>query len=196
LYARATRKAKCLGKALWVRNNPLPGTLVAFYRAPKHRKDLTVQHRPAQSKSSRKQAAREKEPWLLVVSPSLKDYTPVSVVNYYRSRMQIEEGFRDTKSTHYGADLTQDSRINAERRANLLLIAALIIFALWLIGLSLKGTALERQIKVCSNRDRSPYSIIFLARIACQYAVFEVPENLLQHAQTLLADYFCTLEKT
>ncbi|WP_404358494.1 IS4 family transposase [Methylotuvimicrobium sp. KM1] len=113
LYARATRKAKCLGKALWVRSNPLPGTLVAFYRAPKHRKDLTVQHRPAQSRSSRKQAAREKEPWLLVVSPSLKDYTSVDVVNYYRSRMQIEEGFRDTKSTHYGADLTQDSRISA-----------------------------------------------------------------------------------
>lgn len=195
LYARATRKAKCLGKALWVRSKPLPGTLVAFYRAPKHRKDLTVQHRPAQSRSSRKQAAREKEPWLLVVSPSLKDYTPVDVVNYYRSRMQIEEGFRDTKSAHYGADLTQDSRINAERRANLLLIAALIIFALWLIGLGLKGTAIERQIKVCSNRDRSPYSVIFLARIACQYVVFELPENLLEHAQALLVDYFRTLEK-
>nr|WP_305907552.1 hypothetical protein [Methylomarinum sp. Ch1-1]MDP4520314.1 hypothetical protein [Methylomarinum sp. Ch1-1] len=34
LHARATRKAKCLGKALWVRSNPLPGALVAFYRAP------------------------------------------------------------------------------------------------------------------------------------------------------------------
>ena len=182
LYARATRKAKCLGQALWVRSNPLPGTLVAFYRAPNYRKDLTVQHRPAQSTCSRKQVAREKEPGLLVVSPSLKDYKPVAVVNYYRSRMQIEEGFRDTKSTHYGADLTQDSRINADRRANLLLIAALIIFALWLIGLGLKETAIERQIKVCSNRDRSPYSGIFLARIACQYVVFELPENLLERS--------------
>jgi hypothetical protein len=195
LYARATRKAKCLGKALWVRRNPLPGFLVAFYRSPKQRKQLTVQHRPAQSKHSRQQAAREKEPWLLVVSPSLKDYTPVDVVNYYRSRMPIEEGFRDTKSTHYGVDLTQDSRISADRRANLLLIAALIIFALWLVGLGLKGTAIERQIKVCSNHHRSPYSVIFLARIACQYMVFEQPENLLEQAQALLVDYFSTLEK-
>ena len=46
--------------------------------------------------------------------------------------MQIEEGLRDTKSTHYGLDFTSESRIKAERRANLLLIAALIIFALWL----------------------------------------------------------------
>ncbi|MCL7422570.1 MAG: hypothetical protein M8364_16905 [Methylobacter sp.] len=116
-------------------------------------------------------------------------------MNYYRSRMQIEEGFRDTKSTHYGEDLTQDSRISADRRANLLVIAALIIFALWLIGLGLKGTAIERQIKVCSNRHRSPYSVIFLARIACQYRVIELPENLLEQAQALLVDYFSTLEK-
>jgi hypothetical protein len=34
-------------------------------------------------------------------------------------------------------DFTSESRIDAERRANLLLIAALIIFALWLTGLSL-----------------------------------------------------------
>jgi hypothetical protein len=72
---------------------------------------------------------------------------------------------------------------------------AIIIFALWLIGLGLKGTAIERQIKVCSNRHRSPYSVIFLVRIACQYRVIELPENLLEQAQALLVDYFSTLEK-
>ncbi|CCE22304.1 protein of unknown function [Methylotuvimicrobium alcaliphilum 20Z] len=39
------------------------------------------------------------------------------------------------------------------------------------------------------HRDRSHYSIIFLACIACQYVVFELPENLLEHAQALLVDY-------
>ena len=67
--------------------------------------------------------------------------------------MQIEEGLRDTKSTHYGLDFTSESRIEAERRANLLLIAALIIFALWLTGLCLKGTDIERHIKVNSSQD-------------------------------------------
>jgi hypothetical protein len=60
--------------------------------------------------------------------------------------MQIEEGLRDTQSTHYGLDLTSESRIEAERRANLLLIAALIIFALWLTGICLKGTDIERYL--------------------------------------------------
>ncbi|SDZ16053.1 transposase, partial [Nitrosomonas sp. Nm58] len=106
------------------------------------------------SSASRKHAKREKEPWLLVVSPSLKAFSAVRVVDYYRSRMQIEEGLRDTKSTHYGLDFTNESRIEAERRANLLLIAALIIFALWLTGIRLKGTDIERHIKV--NSDSLP----------------------------------------
>jgi hypothetical protein len=88
--------------------------------------------------------------------------------------MQIEEGLRDTKSTHYGLDFTSESRIEAERRVNLLLIAALFIFALWITGISLKGTDIERNIKVNRGQDRSPYSVIFLARIACHYVVFEL----------------------
>jgi hypothetical protein len=98
LYAKATRKAKLLGTANWVRSNPLLGELVTFYRPAKGRKHFTTQKKTAKSKQSRQQAKREKEPWLLVVSPSLQAYSAVRVVNYYRARMQIEEGFRDTKS--------------------------------------------------------------------------------------------------
>lgn len=86
LYAKATRKAKSLGLALWVRSNPLLGQLVTFFRPAKGRKHLTAHKRPAKSQHSRKQAKREREPWLLVVSPSLKAYSAVRVVDYYRAR--------------------------------------------------------------------------------------------------------------
>ena len=193
LYAKATRKPKCLGSARWVRSHPLNGERVTFYRPAKGRIQLTAQHHPSKSSASRKHAKREKEPWLLVVSPSLKAFSAVRVVDYYRSRMQIEEGLRDTKSTHYGLDFTSESRIEAERRANLLLIAALIIFALWLTGICLKGTDIERHIKVNSGQGRSPYSVIFLARIACRYVVFELSASMLEQAQVLLVDYFDSL---
>lgn len=62
--------------------------------------------------------------------------------------MQIEQGFRDTKATHYGLYLANESRIQSERRANLLLIAALILFTLWIVGIHLKGSEVERHIKV------------------------------------------------
>jgi len=81
--------------------------------------------------------------------------------------MQIEEGFRDTKNTHYDLDLASKNRFDSERRTNLLLIAALVISALWLTGSCLKGTAIERRIKVNSTQDHSLYSVIFLPRIAC-----------------------------
>lgn len=116
------------------------------------------------------------------------------VVDYYRSRMQIEEGFRDTKNTHYGLAFASESRIAAERRANLLLIATLVIFALWLTGLCLKGTDIERHMKVNSCQYRSPYSVVFLARIACRYVVFDLSDSMLEQAQALLIDYFDSLE--
>ena len=156
--------------------------------------DTEHQHQPSKSSVSRKHAKREQEPWLLVVSPSLKAFSAARVVAYYRSRMQIEEGLRDTKSTHYGLDFTSESRIEAERRANLLLIAALIIFALWLTGLCLKGTEIERHIKVNSNQNHSPYSVIFLARIACRYVAFELSASMLEQAQALLLSYFDSFE--
>ena len=168
---------------------------MTYYRPAKGRKQLTVQKRPAKSKQSRQQAKREKVPWLLVVSPSLKAYSAVRVVNYYRTRMQIEEGFFDTKSAHYGLDLASESRIQTERRANLLLIAAFIIFALWLVGLCLKGSATERQIRVNSSSKHSPYSVIFLGKIACCYVSFELPDDYLDLAQVLLVGYFKNLEE-
>ena len=172
-----------------MRSHPLAGELVVFHQPAKGRKHLTTQHHPSKASASRKHAKREKAPWLLVVSPSLKAFSAVRVVDYYRSRMQIEEGLRDTKSTHYGLDFTSESRIEVERRANLLLIAALIIFALWLTGICLKGTDIERYIKVNSNQDHSPYSVIFLARIACRYIAFELSASILDQAQALLVDY-------
>jgi hypothetical protein len=62
-----------------------------------------------------------------------------------------EKGFRDTKSTHYGLDLAGKSRIQAGRRANLLLIAALVIFVLWIVDVCLKGSVTDGQIRVNSG---------------------------------------------
>lgn len=54
LSAKATRKAKLLGSALWVRSNPLAGQLVTFWRPAKGRHQLTVHKKPAKSSQSRK----------------------------------------------------------------------------------------------------------------------------------------------
>jgi hypothetical protein len=97
---------------------------VIFYRPARGRKQLTAQHHPSKSSARRKHAKREKEPWLLVVSPSLKAFS----------------------------------------------------------------------VKVNSGQGRSPYSVIFLARITCRYVVFELFASMLEQAQALLVGYFDSLE--
>ncbi len=100
MSAKATCKAKLPSSALWGRSHPLPGLLVTFYRPAQGRKQLTVETAGKIYAEPQAQAKREKEPWLLVVSKSLKAYTAVRVVNYYRARMQIEEGFHDRHQEH------------------------------------------------------------------------------------------------
>ncbi len=170
LYAQARTKPRCLGSVLWVRKHPLAGHLVLLKHKAKGRIDKTLCGDRSRAHRSRKQARREIEPWLLVVSPSLGDYPAKTIVHYYRSRMQIEEGFRDTKSRRYGLGLADESRIKGERLANLLLIAMLASLVLWLIGTCIKNTDTAKHVQVNSIKDRTVYSTNFLARISLQCA--------------------------
>jgi hypothetical protein len=100
LYVKVTTKAKYLGQIDWVRCNPLVSRLVLIRQSKRKRQDLTYAGTNRLSKQSRSHAGRERDPWLLVYSASLKDRTPKQLVALYRSRMQIEEGFRDHKAAH------------------------------------------------------------------------------------------------
>lgn len=104
-------------------------------RQPKvGRKDRSLTGATRRSRLSRKNAQRAHEPWLLVASPSLQDWRAQQIVRLYKTRMQIEENFRDTKSVAYGLGIATGRYTSFARATNLLLIAALATFALWLIG--------------------------------------------------------------
>ena len=67
----------------------------------------------------------------------------------YQARMQIEEGFRDSKSHRYGLGVARANRIGQQRRANLLLIAALA----WLpssFGVSALPERISRSLNKCA----------------------------------------------
>jgi hypothetical protein len=67
LYVYAKVKPRYLGKALWVRRNPLAGHLVLLKQQTKGRIDKTVCGNRSRAGRSRRQANRENEPWLLIV---------------------------------------------------------------------------------------------------------------------------------
>jgi len=177
LYRKATIKAKYLGQIEWVRRNPLVALLVLIRQPKKRRKDLTYSGVTRRSKQSHSHAGREKEPWLLVYSKSLEDRTPKQIVALYRSRMQIEEGFRDHKAAHYGLGLSQQRNMDAKRRAVLCLLATLAHFVLWCVGTAGKKTAQARQVRVNSSSKRAPYSTIFLAKLLIAQKHSRLPDR-------------------
>ncbi len=105
-----------------------------------------------------------REPWVIVYSISLSHFDHEQVIRFYRKRMQIELGFRDSKSTQYGLGMCQCQSVSLERRAVLCLIAACSAWLLWCIGTVAKQSGHMRKIQVNSSSKRSAYSVIFLAR--------------------------------
>jgi len=177
LYAKATTKAKFLGQVDWVRRNPLTSLLVLIRQSKKKRHNLTYSGVARRSKQSHSHAGREREPWLLVYSTSLKERTPQQLVALYRSRMQIEEGFRDHKSAHYGLGFSQQRNTVKKRRAVLCLLATLAHFVLWCVGTAGKGTVQARRVRVNSSSKRAPYSTIYLARLLINQKHFRLPDK-------------------
>jgi hypothetical protein len=189
LYSKATTTALCPGLVDWVRNQPLSAFIVLVRQTKKQRQSLTFQGKKRQSKSDQVHVRRAQEPWVLVASLSLQERTPKQIVKIYKTRMQIEEGFRDCKSVHYGLCLSQNRRMNQHRRSILCLIAACTIFVLWCIGVAAQQTQLAKQVRVNSSSKRAPYSVVFLARLLIAKAHFRLPETAINRALTQIKIY-------
>jgi hypothetical protein len=163
LYPGATGRACDLGDFEYVQSNPVRCRLVMIKRAPKGRKCKTAFGKDSRSRHSKKQRAGQSEPWLLATGPSLSTLSAKVIVALYSARMQIEETFRDLKSTQWGMGLSSSQTRHPKRLAVLLLIAALLSFALWLIGLAARGSGYRVQYG-SRKKAGSTLSILSLAR--------------------------------
>jgi hypothetical protein len=90
--------------------------------------------------------------------------------------MQIEETFRDLKSTQWGMGLNSSQTRSPKRLAVLLLIAALLSFALWLIGLAVRESGYCIQYG-SRKKAASTLSLLSLAR---HWLLENNPTTLLQ----------------
>jgi hypothetical protein len=163
LYADTRGRSRDLGRAEYARSNPVQCRLVMIKRTPKGRKCKTVFGKPSRSRHSNKQRAGQTEPWLLAVSPDLSTLSADAAVTMYGTRMQIEQTFRDLKSNQWGMGLTSSQTRNAKRLGVLLLIAALLSFTLWLIGLAARRSGYCIQYG-SRKKAATTLSILSLAR--------------------------------
>ncbi len=163
LYGKARSEPQDLGQFDYVRSHPVACRLVLVKKKPRGRHHTTVHKKRTRSAHSKKQARAHKEPWLLAVSPQLAALTHEAVVALYSGRMQIEQSFRDVKNVRCGLGLSASQTRQLRRLATLLLIGALVCYALWLIGLALRS--IDYRIEFGSRKKAATaLSVISLAR--------------------------------
>lgn len=163
LYSRATARPKNLGQFDYVQSNTVESRLVTIKKPAKRRHNRTKSGKRSRSTQSMKNRAAQIEPWLLAVSPGLATLSAREVVALYSGRMQIEQTFRDIKNGKWGLALKDSQTKKLQRLETLLLIGALLTYALWLIGLA----AIQRGYRVAygsKKKASSTLSIISLAR--------------------------------
>ncbi|MCG9695057.1 transposase [Vibrio sp. Isolate22] len=134
-YPNAVHKPKYLGHCLLAKRSPISCEAYVYKGLEKGRK--AQRH----SRTSQKHSATHfyqrsaKEQWLLATNVPRHILNEVQITNLYAKRMQIEEAFRDLKSTAYGIALRHNRTRCTKRLDILLLIALLAEILMWWNGL-------------------------------------------------------------
>ena len=165
-FAKATGKA-CRWNDCWLtRRFGFPCDMVLLRRRTVGGKRYGRAGHGSTPKARREAKASAHEPWLLAHSPQLRTFRAEEIVALYGQRMQIEENFRDAKSTPLGMGLEVSQSRSAPRLHALLLIGTLAAFLLWHIGQLAEAEGLHRRYKATTRVARE-LSIIFLAKLLC-----------------------------
>lgn len=136
LYQSASSRPKILNSKL-CRSNTLATHLVLFKGKIKGRVSLGCTGQKRMNSNDRKYSRSARDPWLLATSLPLSSTLANRVINIYRSRMQIEEAFRDMKSQQFGLGYTINKSTKLPRVSILVMLVSLANFILVIIGLSL-----------------------------------------------------------
>jgi len=165
-FANATGKA-CRWSTCWLtRQFCFPCDMVLYRRRAVGGKRYGRAGHVSTPKARREAKASAREPWLLAHSSQLRTLRAEEIVALYGLRMQIEENFRDSKSTQLGMGLEVSQSRSAPRLHALLRIGTLATFLLWHIGQLAEAEGLHLRFKATTRVARE-LSIITLAKLLC-----------------------------
>lgn len=188
LHVRASARPKLLG-ALWLsKSRPIEARFYLYRGKAKGRVRVNLAGERSRRTDSKRKAARGREPWLLASNLPLAYATAKRVVSIYRTRMQIEESFRDLKAPRCGFAMREHQGRDVERSANLLLIAALGMLATWLVGLHGYAHGLHRRLQANTERKRRVLSTFFVGRRLLHRALAVTARELRQALACLRRD--------
>lgn len=145
------------------KEHPIRTNLYLYKGKLKGRKGLNKLGKKRKDTDALSYSKSAREPWILATSlQGGKFLMPKQVVKKYKKRMQIEEGFRDLKSTQYGFSFEKSYTKSCKRSEILLLIAMLASFIAWLTGWIAERLNLHLQFQSNSIKNRRVLSLFYL----------------------------------
>jgi hypothetical protein len=180
LYEKASCRSRHLGRVNLTRANPLHCYFYLFKNKKRGRVKRTVHGNRCHSSHSKKNAARQSEPWLLASS---LDIPAKKLTQIYRKRMQIEENFRDMKNTRWGFCLRETRTKNVHRLSILVLIGSLAHLAVWLLGLAGQRRGLHVKFQANTVREYKVLSTFFLGSQIILNGKFPIRSDDIKHAK-------------
>ena len=186
LYAQATATPRYYGAIELARSHPFPCHLYVYQHPGKGRHKLTRQGRRSRSKHSKKNALREQSPWLLVTSLRNEAVPAQHVIQLYRTRMQIEEAFRDIKNQRTGFSLTDTRTRSPQRLATLLLIGMLATLVVWMLGRLAEEKQLHYQFQANTVKTQRVLSLFYLGCLLILHGQASCTQRECQHAFKLI----------
>lgn len=190
VFETATTRPKYLGYMDLVRNAPFACHAYLVKKKKQGRANKTVFGQRSTAKYSEKNAHRERAPWLIVTSLEGGTNITKRVMNLYKTRMQIEEGFRDFKNSRWGFSLDEARASATYRYENLLLIGALATFAVWLVGKLSEMKDQHRHYQANTIKSRNVLSIFYLGCRVLQKKCLDFQETDFQQAIRALRESF------
>lgn len=165
LFGQATTTPKAFDGHI-TKNNPLSCRLVLYKGAAKGRHNVNREGLPRKSGASKTHSRGGKEPWLLSTSLNMSSKLAKQAVSIYRTRMQIEEEFRDMKSRLYGLGFEHNKSKLLRRLAVLILMTTLACLVAMLIGLTVFSAGLHRHYQANTVKNKRVLSFQYLGRRA------------------------------
>lgn len=162
LYKTSREKPRDIGDVILTKRNQIHCRIITVAEKIKGRINKTRGGKKCESSSSKRIAARQRTPWVLVTSLSQEKFNATQIVTLYKKRMQIEEDFRDTKSTRYGFGLRYCLSKSAARIQVLLMLATLASFLCWLLAINAHTTKRHLDFQANSIKHKIILSPIYL----------------------------------
>lgn len=163
LSDKATGTPKYFGRVYLCKKGTIETNIFLYKGKKVGRKARTKYGKDRLGTNNKKYRSGWKEAWVLTTSLPGKSYLSAKkVVKKYKGRMQIEEGFRDLKSTKTGFSFRNSQTKKVNRIEILLLIARVASFTAWVVGCISEQRGLHYQFQSNSIKDRRVLSLFYL----------------------------------